>query len=48
VSSKKGRWRILLLVDCDPLQNINLIVDPANNFIIIMKNGKIIKNTRAR
>jgi imidazolonepropionase-like amidohydrolase len=35
----------LLLVDGNPLDNINLIVDPANNFKIIMKDGKIYKNT---
>jgi imidazolonepropionase-like amidohydrolase len=35
----------LLLVDGDPLQDINLVADPAKNFVIIMKDGKIYKNT---
>ena len=38
----------LLLVDGNPLNNINLIADPANNFKIIMKDGKIYKNTLTR
>jgi imidazolonepropionase-like amidohydrolase len=35
----------LLLVDGNPLQDINLVADPAKNFVIIMKDGKIYKNT---
>jgi imidazolonepropionase-like amidohydrolase len=35
----------LLLVDGNPLENINLIADPAKNFKVIMKDGKIYKNT---
>jgi imidazolonepropionase-like amidohydrolase len=38
----------LLLVDGDPLQDINLVADPAKNFLVIMKNGKIYKNTLTR
>ena len=38
----------LLLVDGDPLQDINLVADPAKNFLIIMKDGKIYKNTLTR
>ena len=34
----------LLLVDGDPLQDINLVADPAKNFLIIMKDGKVYKN----
>jgi imidazolonepropionase-like amidohydrolase len=34
----------LLLVDGNPLDNINLIADPASNFKVIMKDGKIYKN----
>jgi imidazolonepropionase-like amidohydrolase len=37
----------LLLVDGNPLQDINLVADPAKNFLIIMKDGKIYKNTLA-
>jgi imidazolonepropionase-like amidohydrolase len=36
----------LLLVDGNPLENIRLIADPARNFLVIMKNGKIYKNTQ--
>src|ERR1700704_133766 len=42
---EQGALADLLLVDGNPLDNINLIVDPANNFKIIMKDGKIYKNT---
>jgi imidazolonepropionase-like amidohydrolase len=35
----------LLLVDGNPLDNISLIADPARNFKVIMKDGKIYKNT---
>jgi imidazolonepropionase-like amidohydrolase len=34
----------LLLVDGDPLENIQLIEDPAKNFVVIMKDGKIYQN----
>ena len=35
----------LLLVDADPIANIRLVEDPATNFVVIMKDGKIFKNT---
>jgi imidazolonepropionase-like amidohydrolase len=35
----------LLLVDGNPLDNIDLIADPAKNFKVIMKDGRIYKNT---
>lgn len=35
----------LLLVDGDPIANIQLVADPAKNFLVIMKDGKIYKNT---
>ena len=34
----------LLLVDEDPLQNIDLVSYPAKSFVLIMKDGKIHKN----
>ena len=40
-----GKGADLLLVDGDPLTNLNLIADPAKNFVVIMKDGKIYKNT---
>jgi imidazolonepropionase-like amidohydrolase len=41
----EGALADLLLVDGDPLANIKLIADPAKNFLVIMKDGKIYKNT---
>lgn len=44
----EGAFADLLLVDGNPLDNIKLIEDPAKNFLVIMKDGKIYKNTLAR
>jgi imidazolonepropionase-like amidohydrolase len=41
---EEGALADLLLVDGNPLQNIELIKDPARNFLIIMKDGKIYKD----
>jgi len=40
----EGALADLLLVDGDPLQNLQLIANPAKNFLVIMKDGKIYKN----
>ena len=45
VSSKEGALADLLLVDGDPIADIKLIADPAKNFVVIMKDGKIYKNS---
>lgn len=42
---EEGAFADLLLVDGDPLADIDLIDDPAKNFVVIMKDGKIHKNT---
>jgi imidazolonepropionase-like amidohydrolase len=42
---EEGALADLLLVDGDPIADINLIADPANNFVVIMKNGKLYKNS---
>jgi imidazolonepropionase-like amidohydrolase len=42
---QEGALADLLLVDGDPLTNIKLLADPAKNFVVIMKDGKIYKNT---
>jgi imidazolonepropionase-like amidohydrolase len=42
---EQGALADLLLVDGNPLENINLIADPAKNFKVIMKDGKVYKNT---
>ena len=45
---EEGALADLLLVDGNPLENIRLIEDPAKNFVVIMKNGKVYKNFAAR
>ena len=42
---EEGALADLLLVDGNPLENIRLVADPDKNFLIIMKDGKIYKNT---
>lgn len=42
---EEGAYADLLLVDGNPLKNIDLVGDPAKNFVLIMKDGKIYKNT---
>jgi imidazolonepropionase-like amidohydrolase len=41
---EEGALADLLLVDGDPLTNLKLIEDPAKNFVVIMKDGRIFKN----
>jgi len=41
----EGAYADLLLVDGNPLENIDLVADPDKNFVMIMKDGKIYKNT---
>jgi imidazolonepropionase-like amidohydrolase len=41
---EEGALADLLLVDGDPLKNLRLIADPAKNFVVIMKDGKVYKN----
>jgi imidazolonepropionase-like amidohydrolase len=40
----EGALADLLLVDGDPLANIQLLADPAKNFLVILKDGKVYKN----
>src|SRR5215472_4116283 len=42
---EEGALADLLLVDGNPIQDLKLVADPAKNFVIIMKDGKIYKNT---
>ena len=42
---EQGAFADLLLVDGNPLEDIGLMADPAKNLLIIMKDGKIYKNT---
>jgi imidazolonepropionase-like amidohydrolase len=41
---EQGALADLLLVDGNPLENIDLIADPAKNFKVIMKDGRVYKN----
>jgi len=40
-----GAYADLILVDGNPLENLDLIGDADKNFVVIMKDGKIYKNT---
>jgi imidazolonepropionase-like amidohydrolase len=41
----EGAYADLLLVDGNPLEDLNLVADPAKNFVVIMKDGRIYKDT---
>ena len=41
----EGALADLLLVDGDPIANLDLVTDPEKNFLVIMKDGKVFKNT---
>ena len=42
---EEGAFADLLLVDGNPLEQIDLIADPGRNFLVIMKDGRMYKNT---
>ena len=44
----EGALADLLLVDGDPLANIKMLEDPGKTFVVIMKDGKIYKNTLSK
>ena len=41
---EEGALADLILVDGNPIEKVQLIEDPATNFVIIMKDGKVYKN----
>src|SRR3979490_1717066 len=43
-----GALADLLLVDGNPLDDINLVANPEKNFAVIMKDGRIYKNTLSK
>ncbi|MFN7643245.1 MAG: amidohydrolase family protein [Burkholderiales bacterium] len=45
---EEGAYADLILVDGDPLANLSLVADPAKHFVVIMKDGKVHKNTLGR
>ncbi len=44
---KKGAYADLSLVDGNPLENLDLVADAEKNFVVIIKDGKIYKNSLA-
>jgi imidazolonepropionase-like amidohydrolase len=42
---EEGALADLLLVDGNPLENLDLVADPGKNFLIIMKDGRVYKDT---
>lgn len=42
---EEGAYADLLLVDGDPLQDLKLVADPHKNFVVIMKDGVVYKDT---
>jgi imidazolonepropionase-like amidohydrolase len=42
---EEGALADLIVVDGDPLSEVKLVEDPGKNFVVIMKDGKIHKNT---
>jgi imidazolonepropionase-like amidohydrolase len=45
---EEGALADLLLVDGNPLENVDLVADPDRNFLVIMKDGRIHKNALPR
>jgi hypothetical protein len=45
---EEGAYADVILVDGDPLANLDIVADPAKNFVVIMEDGKVYKNTLAR
>lgn len=41
---EEGAYADLLLVNGNPLENLELVADPEANFTVIMKDGTIYKN----
>jgi len=41
---KEGAYADMILVDGNPLENLDLVADPDKNFVMIMKDGKVYKN----
>ena len=44
---EEGAYADLIIVDGNPLENLDLVGDPDKNFVMIMKDGRIYKNTLA-
>lgn len=44
---EEGALADLILVDGNPLEKLDLVADPAKNFLVIVKDGKVYKNALA-
>jgi imidazolonepropionase-like amidohydrolase len=44
---QEGALADLLLVDGNPLTDLKLVADPGRNFVLIMKDGRVVKNALA-
>jgi len=44
---EKGALADLIVVDGDPIEDLRLIADPERNFLLIMKDGRIVKDALA-
>ncbi len=42
---EQGAYADMIIVDGNPLENLDLVADPEKNFLVIMKDGKIYKNS---
>lgn len=42
---KEGAYADMVLVDGNPLENLDLVADPDKNFVLIIKDGIVYKNT---
>ncbi len=42
---EEGAYADLLLVDGNPVEKLALLADPGRNLVVIMKDGKVHKNT---
>ena len=42
---KEGAYADMIIVDGNPLKNLDLVGDPGKNFVVIIKDGKVYKNT---
>ena len=41
----EGAYADMVLVDGNPLEDLDLVADPDKNFVVIMKDGKVYKYT---
>ncbi len=42
---KEGAYADMIIVDGNPLEDLNLVANPEKNFVVIIKDGKVYKNT---